>query len=138
MWVFPPFFTLLPQLLGARTQRDAVRWAWFALALVWLATAFYVLNQYKQQTGRGGRAFAVVHSLLTMLLVVPCVCYTMLWVVADGFRTISFTSEAIAFTLLDFVSRVAFAGVFAVKAQVMDASRSYVGLGQGGRGDGWE
>jgi hypothetical protein len=53
-------------------------------------------------------------------------------VVADGFRTISFTSEAIAFTLLDFFSRVAFAGVFAVKVQVMDASRSYVGLGQGG------
>jgi len=123
---------MLLQVLGARTQRNDVRWAWLAASLVWLSSAFYVLNQFKQQTGRGGRAFAVVHALLTALLLLPCVCYTMLWVIADGFRTVPFASEAIAFTVLDFVARVGFAGVFAVKVQVMDASRGYVGLGQGG------
>ena len=49
-----------------------------------------------------------------------------LWVVADGFRTIPFVSEAIVFTLLDFIARVGFAGMFAVKATVMDASRGFV------------
>jgi bacteriorhodopsin len=111
--------------LGARTQRDTVRWAWFFGALVWLASAFYVLNQYKQQTNRGGRAFAVVHATLSMLLILPCICYSVLWVIADGFRTIPFPSEAIAFTALDFASRVGFAGVFAYKAHVMDASRGF-------------
>ena len=112
--------------LGARTQRDGVRWAWFFVALFWLLSAFYVLNQFKQLTNRGGRAFALVHSALTVLLVLPCVCYTALWVVADGFRTIPFSSEAVAFTVLDFVGRVGFVSVFALKAHVMDASRGFV------------
>jgi bacteriorhodopsin len=111
--------------LGARTQRDFVRWSWFFGSLFWLASAFYVLNRYKQQTNRGGRAFAVVHSVLSMLLILPCVCYSVLWAIADGFRTIPFTSEAIAYTVLDFASRVGFAGVFAYKAHVMDAARGF-------------
>ncbi len=69
-----------------------------------------------------------------MLVILPCICYTVLWVIADGFRTIPFTSEAITFTVLDFVARVGFTGIFFVKAQVMDASRSYTivdnGMGQ--------
>ena len=112
--------------LGSRTQRDYVRWSWFLAALLWLASALVVLNQFKQQSSRGGRAFSTVHSVLTMLLIVPCVCYTVLWVVADGFRTIPFVSEAIVFTLLDFIARVGFAGMFALKANVMDASRGFV------------
>jgi bacteriorhodopsin len=112
--------------LGARTQRDHVRWAWFFAALFWLSSSFYVLNQYKHLTSRGGRAFAVVHAALTMLLVLPCVCYSVLWVIADGFRTIPFSSEAVAFTAIDFVARVGFIGLFAFKSHVMDASRGFV------------
>jgi bacteriorhodopsin len=111
--------------LGARTQRDYVRWSWFFGAMFWLASALYVLNRYKQLTHRGGRAFAVVHAVLSMLLILPCVCYSALWAIADGFRTIPFTSEAIVFTILDFVSRVGFAAVFAYKAHVMDATRGF-------------
>ena len=111
--------------LGARTQRDHVRWAWFFAALLWLSSSFYVLNQYKHLTSRGGRAFVVVHASLTMLLILPCACYTALWVIADGFRTIPFSSEAVAFTVIDFVARVGFTGLFAFKAHVMDASRGF-------------
>jgi bacteriorhodopsin len=93
---------------------------------MWLASAFYVLNQFKVQTSRGGRAFVTAHASLAMLLILPCVCYTVLWVIADGFRTIPFTSEAIVFTLVDSVARNGFVAYFALKAQVMDASRAFV------------